>query len=117
MSLLDVRVQEGDGAVHLELSGELDLSTAPQVEDCLRTVEERRPPLVVLDLRELRFMDSTGLRLILSADARAREESRRFGIVPGPESVQRVFEITGLEMRLELVDPASGDSTSPSQGA
>jgi anti-anti-sigma factor len=60
----------------------------------------------VLDLSELDFMDSTGLRLLIAADSRAREDGRRLTIIKGPEPVQRVFRITRLEERLEIVDAA-----------
>jgi anti-anti-sigma factor len=62
---------------------------------------------VLLDLSKLTFLDSTGLRCVVRADERAREEGRRLVVVKGPEAVQRVFEITRLQERLELVDDAS----------
>ena len=58
----------------------------------------------MLDLRDLTFMDSTGLRVMVSADARARDDSRRLAVVQGPESVHRVFRITGLDDHLEMVE-------------
>jgi anti-anti-sigma factor len=57
-----------------------------------------------LDLRKLNFMDSTGLRLLVQADARARESGHRLAIVRGPEAVHRVLEITGLDAKLDLID-------------
>ncbi len=94
----------------MRLSGELDISSAPKVEDELARVEPDRPELIVLDLRNLAFMDSTGLRLLIAADTRARQQSRRLTIVKGPEPVQRVFRITRLEERLEIVDDVPADS-------
>jgi anti-anti-sigma factor len=49
-------------------------------------------------------MDSTGLRIVVSADARARENGRRLVVVRGPEAVQRIFRMTRLDERLEMVD-------------
>jgi anti-sigma B factor antagonist len=104
VSLLDVQTEaQGDG-VRIVLTGELDISTAPRVEDELRRVEEDRPAVILLDLRELEFMDSTGLRVIVSADGRAREESRSLRLVRGPEAVQRIFRVTRLDERLEIGD-------------
>jgi anti-sigma B factor antagonist len=57
-----------------------------------------------VDLSKLTFLDSTGLRCIVTADERARAEGRRIVIVRGPDAVQRVFAITRLEERLEMVD-------------
>jgi anti-anti-sigma factor len=107
MTILEVESAERDGLVHVSLRGELDLSTVGKVDDELQNVEGARPKVVLLDLSNLTFLDSTGLRCVVRADERAREEGRRFVIVKGPEAVQRVFEITRLEERLELVDDAA----------
>jgi anti-sigma B factor antagonist len=104
MPLLEVETSEENGAVRISLSGELDISTAPRVEEELERVEPTSPAVVVLDLRGLAFMDSTGLRLVVSADARAREQGRRLAVVRGPETVQRIFRVTRLEERLDMVD-------------
>ncbi|HEX8856915.1 MAG TPA: STAS domain-containing protein [Thermoleophilaceae bacterium] len=107
MRAFDVKTSEQDGAVRLELSGELDISSAARAEAELRRAEEAKPELIVLDLRRLAFMDSTGLRLVVGADLRAREEGRRFAIVQGPDAIRRVFEITRLAERLQIVaDPS-----------
>ncbi len=102
---LDMKVSEvGNGAVAVAFSGELDISSAEEVELEIERIEGRKPSVVVFDLRELEFLDSTGLRLILGADSRARREGRRVVIVPGPEKVHRVFRITLLDRRLEFID-------------
>jgi anti-anti-sigma factor len=86
------------------LTGDLDLATAGEAESAILAAEEGQPPLVILDLRQLEFMDSTGLRVVISAAARAQDEERRLVLVKGPDVVQRVFEITRLAERLEIVD-------------
>ena len=110
MEILDVKTEDRDGLVHLALQGELDLSTVGKVQDELRRVEASAPPVVVLDLKKLTFLDSTGLRCLVTANERAREAGRRVVIVRGPDPVQRVFSITRLEERLEMVDDASAVS-------
>ena len=107
MEILDVRTEDRDGLVHLALVGELDLSTVAKVQEELRRVEASSPATVVVDLSKLTFLDSTGLRCIVTADERARAEGRRMVIVRGPDAVQRVFAITRLEERLEMVDDAA----------
>jgi anti-anti-sigma factor len=99
-----VTIEEQEGAVRVALSGELDISTAQQLEDDLKRVEAQRPELIVLDLRDLAFMDSTGLRLLILADQRAKEEGRRVAIGRGNEMIQRVLHLTRLDERLEIVD-------------
>ena len=104
VSLLDLNTENDGDTVRIVLSGELDISTAPRVEEELRRVEDGHPPVIVLDLSALEFMDSTGLRVIVSADGRAREEDRSLRLVRGPEAVQRIFRVTRLDERLEIAD-------------
>jgi anti-anti-sigma factor len=63
---------------------------------------------VVLDLRGLTFMDSTGLRLVIRWDTAAHEGGFRFAVVPGQEVVQRVFRLTGMDEHLTVADPPPG---------
>ena len=96
---------DGDAAV-VRFEGELDLATAPQAETALRELEEseQRPGRIVLDLRGVRFLDSTGLRVILAADSRARREGWNVQVIAGPEPVHRVFRIALLDRRLEFIE-------------
>jgi anti-sigma B factor antagonist len=107
VEILEVETVDRDALVHVVLRGELDLSTVGKVQDELARIERSSPPTVVLDLSKLSFLDSTGLRCLVTADERARQEGRRLVLVRGPDSVQRVFDITRLEERLEMVDDAS----------
>ena len=88
----------------LALEGELDLAGAATLE---RELAEHDEGPVVVDLRELAFMDSSGLRALVVAARRLQEASRRFALVPGAAHVMRVFDITRMRERLEFVaDPA-----------
>jgi anti-anti-sigma factor len=107
LEILEIETQQRDGLVHVVLRGELDLSTVNKVQEELRRVEADAPPVVVLDLSKLTFLDSTGLRCLVTADQRARDAARKLVLVRGPDPVQRVFSITRLEERLEMVDDAS----------
>ena len=85
--------------------GELDLSGAAVLEAELdRLAGDPELAAVVLDMRGLEFMDSSGLRLVVVADMKSREAGRRFAIVRGDETVHRVFEITRMSERLDFVD-------------
>ena len=88
----------------LTLSGELDLASAPRVEAELHAAEAAQAGQIILDLWGLNFIDSTGLRLILNADARSKANGRRLRLLPGPPQVQRIFEITATMERLPFVD-------------
>lgn len=97
------RIEEGT-RLRLALSGELDLYTAPQFDDALVEAEGESWPLLVLDLSELEFMDSSGLRLVVRSHARAEQSGRRVVVVNGSGTVARVFAATDLDTRLHLVD-------------
>ena len=89
----------------MSLSGELDLSSALTFDEELRRVEEEAEPGdVVLDLRYLKFMDSTGLRLIISAHQRVRRQGRRLRIVHSTAPIRRIFRLTGMLERLDVID-------------
>jgi anti-sigma B factor antagonist len=97
-----------DGAVAVIVAtGELDISGAAVLEAELeRLAAEPDIGTVVLDMRGLEFMDSSGLRLVVLADMRAREAGRRFVLVRGSDTVHRVFEITRMSERLDFIsDP------------
>ena len=104
LTILEVETKDRDDGVQLALKGELDLSTIEKVEQELSRAEEGGHRLIVLDLSGLTFLDSTGLRTIVTADQRARRSGRRIVILKGPATVHRVFTITRLDERLEMVD-------------
>lgn len=84
-----------NGLATLTLRGELDLASAGQLEESFTAIDEQRPSRVTVDLGGLAFVDSSGLRALLLADARARENGYELVLLPGQEPVQRVFEMTG----------------------
>jgi len=88
----------------VRLAGELDIATAPQADEELRHAESGGPDRLTLDLSSLSFMDSTGLRLVVAAEQRAQESGRQLYVTRGPEAVQRVFELTGVDERLRFVE-------------
>jgi RND superfamily putative drug exporter len=95
------------GRLRLRLEGELDLVTAPWLARRLRKLEADRPPVLVIDLRDLTFMDSSGLRELFSAQRRARAEDRRVVLVKGSEPIDRVLEMVSADRAMETVeDPA-----------
>jgi anti-anti-sigma factor len=88
------------------LKGELDLATLGVAEEALKGVDESQTTLI-LDLRDLGFLDSSGLRLILTAAEEAKARGSEVYVVKGPAQVNRVFELTGAGERLNLVDDPS----------
>jgi anti-anti-sigma factor len=112
-------VRNGDMHV-IALAGELSLATADDIEQELRRVELTYAHVIAVDLRELTFIDSMGIRLIVQAHQRSLQGSNRLVLVRGREAIQRLFEICDLEGRLPFVDglpPTSAAKARPAAKA
>jgi anti-anti-sigma factor len=97
-------VAESDEHVLVRLIGELDVAAAPRAAAAIARAEQGQPRTLELDLSDLAFMDSTGLRLMLTTRERALAAGRRLLVRRGPDAVQRVFEITALAPLFEFID-------------
>jgi anti-anti-sigma factor len=95
-----VRVKPERDVVRVIPVGELDIATVHELERAIRELLDAGFRRLVIDLRELDFIGSTGLRLILTLDAASRQDGIDFALIPGPHPVQRVFEISGVLERL-----------------
>jgi anti-anti-sigma factor len=80
--------------------GELDTDTVAQVEDRLSELQQAGFREVVLDLRNLTFMDSSGVHVILAADRVARRDGTSFVVIAGSRPIQRLFDIAGIQASL-----------------
>jgi anti-anti-sigma factor len=103
----DIRTESASKTVHVFLAGELDLACEQQFLDRLKEVTNNAFSHVVLDLSEVTFIDSTGLRLLIGEWERSRRDGFDLVFVKGSDAVQRVLEVTGLEGVLPIVDDAS----------
>ncbi len=101
----DVRSHRDGDVVTIALFGELDIGTAGGVQRALDEAEATDAGVVVVDLSGLTFMDSTGIRLLLSAHARSRANGNRLTLRRGPASVQRVLELCAVDEFLPFADP------------
>jgi anti-sigma B factor antagonist len=88
----------------LALDGELDLASSPALEEALARAFSSDASTLIIDLRQLEFMDSTGLSILVRAHQRAQDSNRRVWLVRGPTQVQRLLTLTGVADRLSLVD-------------
>jgi anti-anti-sigma factor len=93
-----------ENALVLTVSGELDLATCPELEEQLGQAFASGAKLVIVDLRELEFIDSTGLSVLVKAHQQAQESGARFGLVNGGSQVRRLLSLTGLAERLPVAD-------------
>ena len=100
---LVVRSIESDGNRVVAFAGELDLANAGTAESALESSLAEALPVIV-DMRELEFIDSTGIALLVSALSR-NEDGRRISFIPSDSpAVTRVLELTGLAERLPLAE-------------
>lgn len=99
-----VEVSSSGRAAVIAVSGELDLASGPALEEELTRVIDGGTAVLVLDLRQLHFMDSTGLSIIVKAHQRLAEAGREMCLVRGPQQVQRLLDLTGVADRLRLLD-------------
>jgi anti-sigma B factor antagonist len=98
---------ERRGDVHrVAPSGELDIATVASLERVLAEVEASDAGTIVLDLTGLRFIDSTGLRLVIELNDRCGGAAGRLRVVAdGAPAVERLLDIVGLRERLPLISP------------
>ena len=102
-----VEVTRDDRVSTVRVRGEIDLAAAERLEQALQSVQDEPSEVTILDLREVTFLDSTGLRTITSADARARKDGHELRIVRGSDQVQKLLHVTGMDKILPLVDDPS----------
>ncbi|MGI8713250.1 MAG: STAS domain-containing protein [Solirubrobacteraceae bacterium] len=98
-----VQVQRQGRAAVIAVAGELDLASGPELEAQLHEISPSDTELVIVDLRELDFMDSTGLSIIVRAHQRLTGEGCELGLVRGSPQVQRLLDLTGVADRIVLV--------------
>jgi anti-sigma B factor antagonist len=91
--------------VVLRLAGELDIAETDDAYKRLLSLPLPRGSQLVLDLRDVTFLDSTGVRLILRARDHATRHGAGFVLVRGPDPVMRVLNVTGLDSQFDIVAP------------
>ena len=106
-----VREAEADRPV-LVLHGELDIDTLPIAQDHVSAAEAEAPPVLVLDLGELEYVDSSGVRLVLLAQHVADDAGRRLAVRLGHGSLRRMFDMLGITGRLDVLDLDQGEASS-----
>jgi anti-anti-sigma factor len=102
MADFEVNVHREDGTLVIVPSGELDIATVDRVRTAL--AERAADESVQIDLRNLSFLDTSGLQLVVETHRRARQEGYPLRILRGSANVQRVFEIAGLDAVLPFAD-------------
>ena len=99
---LQIEVREEPDRVILRLDGELDMASAPLLRGALEQVQPDAAAMIVLDLERLRFIDSTGLRVILWAREHYLGRGQELAVTPGSPQVQRLLAVSGAGEHLRL---------------
>jgi anti-anti-sigma factor len=105
----DLHVERRGTTAILRVSGELDITGAERLETCIQELAGNSPDTVVIDLRDVSFMDSTGLRSLIRARALGSEAQWSLKLLRGPDSIHRVFELTKMDDLFDFVDPSEAD--------
>jgi anti-anti-sigma factor len=100
-----IGVRHDKGTAVLSLRGELDLASAALLQTEIESSEIASASMLVLDLEELTFIDSTGLRVLLSAYEHAQQRGQEFALTQGSPQVQRLLSITGVGEHLRIIAP------------
>jgi anti-anti-sigma factor len=98
--ILTVTVEPAAGGVAIRCAGEIDLSSAPDLDGAAESAVDGNSTRVELDLRQVGFIDSSGLASVLRVSERAREAGAEFVVRPS-EQVRRVVELSGVELALD----------------
>jgi anti-sigma B factor antagonist len=105
---LTIEVRQERDRIVLALHGELDLVGAPRLQSEIESHTVDAAAIVVLDLDDVQFIDSAGLRVLLAAHERTVERGRRLALTPGSPQVRRLFSIAGVSGHLHTI--ASADA-------
>ena len=96
----NLHVEEGDGAHRVIVSGELDAATGPKLRSLLSDLAGRATANggrnLIVDVTAVRFMDSTGLGVIVKSAGQLRRSERQLRVTGADERVRAVFETAGM---------------------
>jgi anti-sigma B factor antagonist len=94
------------GTIWLQLRGELDMEAAPTLKNVLHDLQHGGAQEIVIDLRELSFLDSMGLSALVDAHTAGRDGHQKVSFIRGGRTVQRVFAVTEMDKRVSWVEPS-----------
>ncbi|SMD27064.1 anti-anti-sigma factor [Kibdelosporangium aridum] len=95
-------VEPGEHATVVHISGEIDMGSQPEFADAVSAGLDSAALVVILNLGEVAFLGSVGLRVLVQADYEAKQAGRQVRVVDGATIVHRVIEVTGLDQVLSL---------------
>jgi anti-sigma B factor antagonist len=99
-----IEVDHGSAGARVTIAGEIDMATIPPLERARERVLAQNPTQVVIDLRDVRFIDSSGLKFLLETDRLSRRNGWTLQLVRPAETAMRVLTLTGVDKHLPFID-------------
>ncbi len=101
---ITLATREVDGFSVIEVTGEVDVHTAPELDAKLTEIISGGSNKLIVDLSQVEFLDSTGLGVLVKALKHVREHDGSLSVVTATERISKVFRITGLDAAIGLYD-------------
>jgi anti-anti-sigma factor len=101
-----IEVDQDQASATVTVAGDIDLATIGRLEHARDRALAASPSRVVIDLRDVRFIDSSGLKFLLETDRLSRTGGWTLQLVKPGETAMRVFTLTGVDKHLPFVDGA-----------
>lgn len=105
---LNIALTEKNNTTVVDLSGEIDIYTAPKLKETLTPLTEKAGHLLEIDLKNVGYMDSTGLGVFISVLKSSREHNSDFKLLNLQDRVARLFTITGLNEIMDINEDNDG---------
>ncbi len=109
---MEIHTRNQQDAAVIEIQGEVDLYTSPQVRAAIVGVTQRRTPTVIVDLTGVRYMDSSGVATLVEGLQFCRGYGGAFRLAGLAETVRQVFRFAKLDTVFEIY-PSAGDALAP----
>ncbi len=104
-----IEVDHGTAGATVTIAGEIDMTTIPPLESARERVLAQNPTQVLFDLRDVRFIDSSGLKFLLETDRLSRSDGWTLQLVRPAETAMRVLTLTGVDKHLPFVDEGENE--------
>ena len=108
-----VQFEHGGAGATITVTGDVDLATVRPLVHAREQALAQRPNRLLIDLRGVRFIDSSGLKFLIETDRMARRDDWTLQLLRPPDSAMRVFAVTGVEKHLPFVEPGVAKGPSP----
>ncbi len=117
-SAFEVAIERTPSGATIRVRGDIDIATIAQLQEAREQVVAENPQAIVIDLREVQFVDSSGLKFLLQTYALSLRAGWRLALVRPPENVMQAFVLTGADQQLPFADPDdAADDLSGAAGA